>query len=215
MEFKALLIDLDDTVYAHTTGLWPAIRERINLYMYERLHIAWDEIPALRHQLYVDYGTTLRGLLVLYEIDQLDYLDFVHDLPLNQYLAPDPRLRDILKDLPQRRIIFTNADYKHAERVLEKLCISDCFEGIIDILKVRPYCKPQPEAFEIAMKEAGETDPSRCVFIDDTLENLISAHELGFFTIRVGSNESSPYYDAAIPTLHDLPRVLKNNQKDS
>ncbi len=55
-------------------------------------------------------GTTMRGLQIHHQIDTDDYLAYVHDLPLHDYLYPNPQLRSLLTSLPQRRWIFTNAD---------------------------------------------------------------------------------------------------------
>ncbi len=48
-----------------------------------------------------------------------------------------------------------------------------------------PNCKPQDEAFQIALKHAGNPDPKHCILIDDMLFNLQAAHKLGFGTIQV------------------------------
>ena len=48
-------------VYPSSSGLWHAIKERMNIYMRDVLHIPEDEVPALREQYYKMYGTTLRG----------------------------------------------------------------------------------------------------------------------------------------------------------
>ena len=83
---RVLLFDLDDTLYARACGLWPAIGQRINAYMVERMGLRPDEARALR-QVYLEaYGTTLNGLRHEHGIDPVDYLAFVHDLPLERYL---------------------------------------------------------------------------------------------------------------------------------
>ncbi len=48
-------------------------------------------------------------------------------------LRPDPALRAALARLPGRRLIFTNADAIHAERVLEQLELADLFEAVFHI----------------------------------------------------------------------------------
>ena len=208
MTLKTVFLDLDDTLYSPSTGIWPAIGVRIDLYMIERLHLPAEQAPALRRKLFTQYGTTLRGLVVTMNVDQVDYLDYVHDVPVERMLQPDPRLRQILSDLPQRKVILTNADHKHAGRVLAALQVADCIDQIIDILDITPYCKPQPDAFACALRMAGEPDPSQCVLVDDGLANLASAHRLGFHTVRVGSAESSLEYEAGISSIHDLPAAL-------
>ncbi|MCJ7625137.1 MAG: pyrimidine 5'-nucleotidase, partial [Anaerolineaceae bacterium] len=159
MKYSYLFIDLDDTVYSNDCGLWDLIKHRINLYMHECLDLSWDVIPDLRANLLMNYGTTMRGLSTLYEIDQKEYLAYVHDIPLHDYLQPDPELKDVLHSYPQRKAIFTSADASHAERVMSILGIQDCFEEIIDIHAVSPHCKPQPKAYHIALRRVGETNP--------------------------------------------------------
>jgi pyrimidine 5'-nucleotidase len=208
MAFTTLFFDLDDTVYPKSSGLWQAIRRRIDLYMLERVHIPSDEIPALRERLFMTYGTTMRGLQALYHIDTQDYLAFVHDLPVSSFIQPDLTVRAALLDLPQRKVIFTNADANHARRVLDVLALSDCFDKIIDINTISPYCKPQTEAYQIALQTAAEEDPTRCVLVDDAPRNLAAARQLGFFTVCLGSRAPSSEYHVGILHLSDLDQVI-------
>jgi len=209
MTLKTIFLDLDDTLYPPSTGIWPAIGVRIDLYMIERLHLPAEQVPALRRQLFTQYGTTLRGLVVTMNIDQVDYLDFVHAVPVESMLQPDAMLHTVLTGLPQRKVIFTNADRKHAGRVLGALKVTDCIDQIIDILDVDPFCKPQPGAIECALHLAGEQDASQCVLVDDGVANLAAARQFGLHTVRVGSADTSPDYEAGISTIHALPGVLE------
>ena len=206
MSIKTLFLDLDDTIYPSTSGLWEAIGDRINQFMIERVHLPPEGIIEVRERLYHTYGTTMRGLAIEYQIDILDYLTFVHDVPLRNYIQPDPTLHQALKDLPYKLLVFTNANTAHAHRVLNIVGIDDLISGVIDILAVSPYCKPQKGAFEKALALAGETDPSTIAFFDDNITNLKIARQLGFFTIRVGKRQFQPEYHASIKSLRDIDR---------
>lgn len=208
MPFTTLFFDLDDTLYSPINGVWDAILVRIELYMQDRLNIPLAEIPQLRVELFQQYGTTLRGLQILWQVDEQEFVDYVHDVPLDRLLSPDPALRALLLCYPQRKFIFTNADRNHARRVLNRLQVADCFDGIVDILDVSPYCKPMPQAFATALQRAGISDPRECVFLDDGLNNLAAARELGFYTIRVGSRAPHPACHASIDHLGELPEIL-------
>ena len=208
MTFSTVFIDLDDTVYPKTSGLWQAIRQRLEIYMRERVHIPPDEIPALREQLFSTYGTTMRGLQALYAIDTQDYLAYVHDVPISNFIQPDLITRAALLKLPQRKAIFTNADSNHARRVLDVLQLSDCFDQIVDINAISPFCKPMAEAFQIALRCAGEQDATRCVLVDDQPRNLAVARQLGFFTVCLGCNMPSDQYHTAIQQLSELGQVI-------
>jgi putative hydrolase of the HAD superfamily len=211
MKLTTLFFDLDDTLYPSTSGLWQAIRDRIGLYMYERVHLDWPVIPELRAHLFKTYGTTMRGLLAEYGIDRDDYLQFVHDVPLADYIQPDRQLREILCSYPQEKWIFTNSDSGHAQRVLHTLELDGIFKGIIDVREIAPYCKPMREAFEIALKKAGQTEPQNCAFIDDTIANIQTAYEMGFFTVRVGAQENGLACHATVTRCADLQTALPAN----
>ena len=208
MPFTTIFFDLDDTLYPASSGLWSAIRERINCYMHERLHIPWDEVPALRERLYRAYGTTLRGLEAHYPVDKLDYLAYVHDVPLEDYIKPNPIQRAVISALPTRKWILTNADTAHARRVLSVLQLEDCFDGIVDVVTVHPYCKPQPEAFQIALEKAGELDAHKCALIDDLRHTTHAARQFGFYSILYGDGAAGADADAAFTDWRDLPRLL-------
>lgn len=208
MTFTTLLFDLDDTVYPHSSGLWPAIGKRIDLYIQDKIRIPEDQIRPFRLGLYKEFGTTMRGLQKKYGINEDEYLDFVHDLPLEDYIEPDLELKQVLLAYPQEKWIFTNADTKHAKRVLDTLEIIDCFSGIIDIKLLSPYCKPDPEAYTVALDIIGIVEPHLCVFIDDREINLEPAKSMGLFTILVGRYDNKNNHHAHIETLKELPSVL-------
>jgi putative hydrolase of the HAD superfamily len=152
---KALLCDLDDTVYAPETGLWPAIADRISEYIVSRFGLTLPEARALRAAYYEQYGLTLLGLMAAHHVDPFDYLAFVHDLPLSDYIRPDPALSAMLARLPLRKAILTNADAAHADRVLTELGIRRHFSDIIDIEVMAFKPKPQPEAYALALARLG------------------------------------------------------------
>ncbi len=208
MPIHTLFFDLDDTLYPPSTGIWNLIRQRMDLYMQEKLNMDPAEIPDLRRHLYETYGTTMRGLQITYHIDEAEYLAYVHDVQVEDRLQPNPELRSLLLGLPQRRVIFTNSDQNHARRVLTCLGVADCFERVIDIQDVAPSCKPQPEAYAQALKCANAPDARHCVMIDDSPRNLITAREIGFYTVQMGGEPANPPFHAHIQTLLDLPQAL-------
>lgn len=210
MKITTVFFDLDDTLYPSQVGLWHAIKERMNTYMREHMDIPYEEIPALREKYFLQYGTTMRGLQAHHNIDTDDFLAFVHDLPLETYLTPDPLQREIIASLPTRNLIFTNADIHHAKRVLTRLQLLDLFPDIVDVHTVAPHCKPMPESFAIAMRVAGESDPARCVMIDDIHRTTQAARKAGLRSILVGEEFSSEYADAWLVGWQDLPGILEN-----
>ena len=209
MSYTTLFFDLDDTLYPCTSGLWGAIRDRMGRYMAERVGLPEADIPTIRRHYFETYGTTLRGLQKHHHVDTDEYLAYVHDLPLEQYIQPNPSLHALLVSLPQRRFIFTNADAAHARRVMQVLGVTDCFERIIDIRAIDFACKPEPLAYMRALALAGDPAPQECVLLDDSPTNLAPARQLGFTTVMVNLEcECNPAATYRVSSLLELPRVL-------
>jgi pyrimidine 5'-nucleotidase len=209
MKLTTIFFDLDDTLYPSKTGLWQAIKSRMNDYMRERMSIPEKDIARLREKYFKEYGTTLRGLQANHKIDAGDFLAYVHDLPLGDYLTPDPTLRPVIASLPTRNLIFTNADIPHARRVLTQLQLNDLFDTIVDVNAVAPFCKPMPESFDIAMRAAGETDPSRCLMIDDLPLTTRAARRAGMSSILYRDEFSEGDANAHFTNWNDLPGILE------
>lgn len=208
MRITTIFFDLDDTLYPSRVGLWEMIKNRMNSYMSERLNIPLQEIPVLREKYYLQYGTTLLGLRRHHQVDMQDFLAYVHDIPLTEYLTPDPVQRAILLSLPTRNLIFTNADIHHAERVLQVLNLQDVFSAIIDINRVDPYCKPMLPSFAIAMQVAREIDPARCLMIDDLPRTTLAARQAGMSSILYGASVLNGEADAALSDWSRFPALL-------
>jgi pyrimidine 5'-nucleotidase len=211
VKYTTIFFDLDDTLYPASTGLWQAIKERMTIYMRDRMGFDPAEIPTLREKYYLQYGTTLRGLQAHHKIDVEDYLAFVHDLPLADYIQPRPELCELIAALGTCNLIFTNADAAHARRVLNALALDECFESIVDVNAVAPYCKPMPESFRIAMQMAGESDPGRCVMIDDLPRTTQAAREAGLFSILFGQDTPHPDADAVLTDWQKLSSILNGS----
>jgi len=209
MPFTTLYFDLDDTLYPPTAGLWGAIGARITAYLTDRMGFPPENVNVIREKYFREYGTTLRGLQANHKVDMDDYLAFVHDVPLADYIHPDPQVKTALASIPARKFIFTNADKNHAGRVLAILGLQELFEGIIDVHTIAPYCKPMPGAFELALKAAGDPDPRKCVLLDDQRRITRVASQLGFYTILVGAEDPGEDSQAALLNLAGLPALLE------
>lgn len=208
MRFTTLFFDLDDTLYPASTGLWTLLKRRMSDYMRERQGIPEDQIARLREQYFLQFGTTLRGLQAYHQVDTQEYLAYVHDAPLRDFLTPNPFQREVIAALPQRKWIFTNADAPHAQRVLAALQLEGLFDGIVDVNAIAPHCKPMPESFAIAMQAAGESDPARCVMIDDLLRTTRAARENGLYAVLFGQSVPHPEADACFDDWAQLPQIL-------
>lgn len=148
-KYECLLFDMDDTLYPLSLGLNLACRRNIEEYMLQHLHIEESEVPRMCLELYREHGTTMAGLKALgYEFDNDEFHAYVHGRLPYENLKPDPVLRNLLLSMPQRKIIFTNADKDHAAKVLNRLGLEDCFEGIICFETLNPSLEPSLDSLD-------------------------------------------------------------------
>ena len=182
---RCALFDLDNTLYPKSNGLMAEIGRRMNQYMSERLGIPADKVREIRDLLLITYGTTLNGLRRSYEIDPGDFLSFVHDIPLDKFISRDEALDEMLSALSLRKIVFTNADARHARRVLSRLGVIRHFEAIIDIHFIEFCNKPDPRAYTAALEFAG-VSPEECILLEDYPVNIQPARAMGITTVLVG-----------------------------
>ena len=211
--FGFLLCDLDNTLYPPDSGVMAAVGQRMVRYIIERVDLPPDEAQQLKLQYYGQYGTTMRGLILHHGIDPEDYLAFVHDVPLEQYIQPNPNLEAMLDSIALRKVVFTNADGEHARRVLDILGVRHHFERIIDVRDIGFNSKPHLSAYRRILNIL-DTRPEECVMVDDSADNLVPAKGLGMLTVLVGDGSSSsvPSRDGAdihITDILDLAHAIR------
>ncbi|KAF3436626.1 hypothetical protein FNV43_RR23718 [Rhamnella rubrinervis] len=134
---------MNDTLYPLSSGLDLACRMNIEEFMVRTLQIEEREVPRMWLELYREYGTTMAGLKALgYEFDNAEFHAYVHGRLPYDVLKPDLVLMNLLLSMPQRKIIFTNADKVHAAQVLHRLGLEECLEGIICFETLNPHTEP-------------------------------------------------------------------------
>ncbi len=198
--FRFLIFDLDETLYPRQAGLMQEIGVRINRYLIENLHLPQDQANELRQRYYHQHGTALRGLVVERpDVDPEDYLHYVHDIRLTNYLGPDPALAAMLQSIPLTKVIFTNATIEHARSVLDILGIADQFADIIDVRRVEYISKPNAAAYERLLDILHATG-AECILIEDSVRNLLPGKALGMTTILVDGDDCEQV-DYCVPDI--------------
>lgn len=184
---KDWVFDLDNTLYPAECDLFPQIQVKMNEYVANFLNLPKDEARAIQKHYYVEYGTTLNGLMKHYEIDPHDYLHHVHDIDYSA-IEPNVPLRVALEKLHARKIVFTNGSKRHAENAIAAMGLDGIFHDIIDIAGTNFTPKPHKEAFDALLK-MHDIDPHQSVMVEDLSKNLVTAKQLGFATILVWSDK--------------------------
>ncbi|XP_034207266.1 uncharacterized protein C24B11.05 isoform X1 [Prunus dulcis] len=207
--------------------------------MLHHLQIEESEVPRMCLELYREYGTTMAGLKALgYEFDNDEFHSHVHGRLPYDSLKHDLVLRNLLLSMPQRKIIFTNADKAHAAQVLNRLGLEDCFEGIICFETLNPHhhlepvdCRTSDDQMVLiertpegkanspilckpsveaieAAIRIANVDPEKTIFFDDSARNIASGKAAGLHTVIVGSSVLVPGADHALSSIHNIKEAI-------
>ncbi|XP_016485884.2 uncharacterized protein C24B11.05 [Nicotiana tabacum] len=233
-KYECLLFDVDDTLYPLSSGLSAQCTKNIIDYMVEKLGIDEAKVPEMCVSLYKEYGTTMAGLRAIgYDFNYDDYHSFVHGRLPYELLKTDHVLRNLLRSLPVRKVIFSNANEAHVAKVLSRLGLEDCFDDIICFETLNPtrnssvaqdnvngesprtlvVCKPFEEAYEQAFKIAN-INPQKTLFFDDSVRNLETAKIMGLHTVWVGASHRTKGIDYALESIHNMKEALPELWED-
>jgi len=201
-QVETWIFDLDNTLYPGTCSLYPEVETRMTDFIMAELGLDRAAAQALRRRFFAEHGTTLRGLMLEHDLEPARFLDYVHELDLSG-LPRDARLAAAIAALPGRKLIFTNATARHAERVLAHLGIDASFTGIHDIVACNYVAKPDPSGYRILL-ERHRVAPAAAAMVEDIARNLVPAAALGMTTIWV---KGGPHADGAEPGADHIHHV--------
>jgi putative hydrolase of the HAD superfamily len=212
------IFDLDNCLYPASTGLFPLIDERMGAYIQRLLDCDPVEARRVQKAHFHEHGTTLAGLMHEHGVDPHDFLNDVHDIPLDR-VGTDERLARLLPLLPGRRFVFTNGDAPYARRVLEAIGVGDHFHQLHDIHASELRPKPDPHGYALLCDRFG-IDPKRAVMVEDMAGNLKPAKALGMTTVWVdngserGNHGADPsFIDHRIEDVSEwLEQILKEQE---
>ena len=177
------VFDLDNTLYPPRYRLFDQIEVKMTAWVMDALKVSRAEADRLRQHYWDSYGTTLAGLMREHDIDPGPYLTAVHDIDFSP-LPPDPDLAARIRDLPGRRIVYTNACEPYARKVLDARGLSGLFDAVYGVEHAGFHPKPDRAAFEVVFAADG-LDPTRAAMFEDDARNLRVPHAMGMRTVHV------------------------------
>ncbi|WP_425410577.1 pyrimidine 5'-nucleotidase [Hyphococcus sp.] len=180
------VFDLDNTLYSAECQLFAQIDARMTAYICERLRLERGAARKIQKDYYVEYGTTMSGLMHEHDICPDDFMEYVHDIDMAP-IDENPQLGAALESLPGRKFIFTNGSVKHAENVAGALGVLHLFDEIFDIKAAGYAPKPRREPYEKFLS-SHNIDPHSAVMFEDIVQNLEAPHALGMTTVLVHSD---------------------------
>ena len=204
------VFDLDNTLHNATPHIFPHINRSMTAYLQQHLGLDEQAASELRKHYWLRYGATLSGMVKHHGTDPEHFLWHTHQFPaLPNMVLRQPRLRHVLKNLPGKKLLFSNAPYQYACAVLKLLRIDDLFDDVFAIEQTDYRPKPQMAGFmRLLLKH--HLKPARCVMVEDSAENLQAAKRLGMRTVWVDTTMRSPaYVDIKIRSVMELPQLLR------
>ena len=213
---KAVLFDLDNTLYPSECDLFSLIDVRINRFMKDVAAIDSQDVDVLRRRYWKDYGATLQGLIRHHDIDPEDYLDYVHSVDVGSRLSPDVELRSSLSKISIPSYVFTNGSRCHVDRVVTALGLDGLFADIFDIRVADYQPKPNPDPYRQILDRL-KIQGHECIMVEDQHKNLETAKHFGMKTVLVGPPQvhENPYsyVDAWITKPSDVEPLLASWQE--
>jgi putative hydrolase of the HAD superfamily len=194
------VFDLDNTLYPSDAAVMSQVDVKMTEYVARLLKLAPDAARMVQKTYWRDYGTTLNGLMAHHAVDVRDFLDFVHDID-HSVIEPDPLLARRICALPGKRLVYTNGSIKHAEKTLEQLGLTHCFDDLFDVEAAGFTPKPHREGFD-RFTERFDLPPSEAAMFEDSVRNLKTAHEMGFTTVLVRARPGAKDEESAGPGEH-------------
>jgi len=177
------IFDLDNTLYSADSGIFQQVHKLMGKFIVEHLSVNTNEAKNIQRKYYKKHGTTLRGLMDNHGVDPDYFLEKVHKLDYS-IVNPNLKLAKNLENLNGKKFIFTNANKKHADIILDKLQIANIFEGIFDIKMANYIPKPEIQTYE-KLIETYNINPNKTIMFDDIAKNLVPASKVGFTTVWI------------------------------
>jgi putative hydrolase of the HAD superfamily len=219
------LFDLDNTLHNASHAIFPAIHDNMNAFMARTLGSGGVDadaatVNAARETYWRRYGATLLGLVKHHQVRPEDFLREAHRFDdLLGMIHAERGLISLLKRLPGRKILLTNAPLRYSGDVLRHLRLQRHFGKHISIesMHVHRQLRPKPSRHLLRQLLAREKVAARrCVLVDDTVGTLKAAKWVGMRTAWVTqylADQSNvikrpKYVDVKVKSVRQLARNL-------
>ncbi|MEJ7806138.1 MAG: pyrimidine 5'-nucleotidase [Telluria sp.] len=213
------LFDLDNTLHDASHAIFPSISANMNVFIARVLgdgvtNASQDVVDAARIGYWKRYGATLLGLIKHHQVSAAEFLHQTHDLAdLRAMMRFERGLGRMLKRLPGRKILLTNAPTRYSSDVLRHLGLRRHFSHHIAIenMHVHGQLRPKPSKLMLRrlMRKHG-VSARRCILVEDTLANLRSAKQVGLRTVWVTQylHMTDPIGSATLPRMRKRPAFV-------
>lgn len=207
---RVWIFDLDNTLHDARRHIFPSMHLQIQDFLKKNFGVDEAGASRMRHDFWVKYGTTLRGLMRHHGTDPRAFLAETHVFPeLADMVVHENAVKHALLRLGGTRLVFSNAPRHYVEEVLRATGLRRFFKAVYTIEDARYRGKPDLHGFHALLRKH-DLDPHRCAMIDDIPENLRTAHRLGMSTVWVSRSGRPPaYVDLRVASVTELPSRIR------
>lgn len=209
--FKAIFIDLDDTLYPEKDFVFSGFK-KVSEFLALKYKISFSKIlyflqtnfrrgkrKKLFNRLLKKFG------LPSSELNRLVAIYRFHYPAIKPYAGVLKTLSYFSKIKKYKLVLISDGYKKTQNNKIKALKIKKYFNFvIINDLKNKKYLKPHPKSFFLAMKKT-KTKPSEIVYIgDNPMKEFIVPKKIGIFTIRIKTGVG----------IYDKIQIKKKNEAD-
>jgi putative hydrolase of the HAD superfamily len=188
------IFDLDNTLHDASHAIFPAINANMNVYIANVLGGGSEPadlaaVNAVRVEYWQRYGATLLGMVKHHQVRAEDFLREAHSFDdLTSMIRTERGLKRLLRRLPGKKILLTNAPRRYSHDVLRHIGLHRHFAKHLPIesMHVHRRLRPKPSKALLRKILAKERLVARqSVLVEDSIENLKAAKALGMHTVWV------------------------------
>ncbi|TCS37818.1 putative hydrolase of the HAD superfamily [Paucimonas lemoignei] len=224
------LFDLDNTLHNASHAIFPAIHANMNAYLAQVLGDGTTpadpaRVNAVRTHYWKRYGATLLGMIRHHDVRPDDFLREAHRFDnLTDMIRAERGLVRLLKRLPGRKILLTNAPRRYSQDVVRHLGLHRHFAYHVPIESMWVHRQLRPKPSKILLRKLLKqyhAKPERTILVEDTVDNLKAAKALGLRTAWVSgylaasalpaarnATKLPAYVDVKVKSVRKLPASL-------
>ncbi|MET3434338.1 putative hydrolase of the HAD superfamily [Herbaspirillum seropedicae] len=188
------LFDLDNTLHNASHAIFPAINANMNRIIQRVLEkdgLPSDEaaVNHMRRHYWKLYGATLLGLVRHHGVGVDEFLHEAHLFDdLTGMVRAERGIGRWLERLPGQKILLTNAPRRYSRELVRHLGLHRHFSHHIAIESMHVHRQLRPKPSRLMLRKLlarHKATPRRCILVEDTVDNLKTARELGVRTAWV------------------------------
>jgi len=216
MQWKAIVFDLDDTLYPekefvlsgfHAVSLWVE-----NEFKMKRNIVKEEFIEHFNEGIRKNIFNLWLESKCLFSEERLQKMINIYRYH-NPSISPFPEVKNVLTTLKKRFLLGIVSDgyLEVQEKKLNALGIRNYFDAVIFSDQLgRDAWKPSTKPFEEIVNRL-RLFPKECIYVaDNPLKDFIGAKKIGMFTVRIIRNNGI-YSSAQSPSSEHAPDYIINN----